>query len=47
MTETPNTIGVILLFVVVFLSCILWATRVHADAHHAEEQDAGKPGKDH
>jgi hypothetical protein len=47
MTETPNTIGVILLFVVVFLGCILWATGVHADSHHAEEQDAGKPGKDH
>src|ERR1700683_2181089 len=26
MTGTPNTLGVVLLFLVVFLGCILWAT---------------------
>jgi hypothetical protein len=47
MTGTPNTIGVIVLFVVVFLSCILWATRGHTAEADTDEQDAGMPGKDH
>jgi hypothetical protein len=45
MTETPNTIGVILLFVVVFLGCILWATSGNTAHADTEEQDVGKPGK--
>lgn len=27
MRTTPNTVGMILLFLAVFLGCILWATR--------------------
>ncbi len=45
MPDTPNTIGVILLFVVVFLTCILWATGGHTATADTEEQDVGKPGK--
>lgn len=45
MVETPNSIGVVLLFVVVFFSCILWATRGHTATADSEEQDVGKPGK--
>ena len=45
MVGTPNTLGLMLLFVVVFLSCILWATRGHtADADPAAE-DSQQPGK--
>jgi hypothetical protein len=45
MPDTPNTIGVILLFVVVFLTCILWATGGHTAKADTEQQDVGKPGK--
>jgi hypothetical protein len=46
MAGIPNTIAVILLFAAAFFACILWATSRHADMHHSEEQDVGKPGKD-
>ncbi len=39
MAGTPNTIGLILLFVVVFLASILWATHGATGAHDSEEQD--------
>jgi hypothetical protein len=45
MTGTPNTIGLILLFAIVFLACILWATHGHTATADVEEQDVGKPGK--
>jgi hypothetical protein len=45
MTETPNTIGVILLFGAIFLTCILWATRGETGTAGPEEADVGKPGK--
>jgi hypothetical protein len=46
MTGTPNTIGVLLLFAVVFLTCILWATRGRTATADPEEEDVGTPGKD-
>lgn len=46
MSATPNTVGLILLFVVVFLACILWATHGHTANADTEEQDVGTPGKD-
>lgn len=46
MDGTPNTIGVILLFFIVFLTCLLWATRGHTALADTEEQDVGVPGKD-
>jgi hypothetical protein len=45
MTETPNTIGVLLLFAVIFLGCILWATRGRTATSDPEEEDVGMPGK--
>jgi len=45
MGGTPNTVGLILLFVVVFLVCILWATHGHTADADSEEQDVGTPGK--
>jgi hypothetical protein len=45
MTGTPNTIGVFLLFAVIFLGCILWATRGHTATADPEEEDVGTPGK--
>lgn len=45
MSGTPNTVGLILLFVVIFLVCILWATRGHTAHADTEEQDVGTPGK--
>jgi hypothetical protein len=46
MSGTPNILGVMLLFVVVFLVCILWATGDHTATADTEEQDVGTPGKD-
>jgi hypothetical protein len=46
MSGTPNTIGVMLLFVVVFLVCILWATGGHTATADPKEEDVGTPGKD-
>lgn len=45
MVGTPNTIGLILLFVVVFLACILWATNGHTATADPEEEDVQTPGK--
>ena len=45
MTATPNSVGVVLLFVVVFFACILWATHGHTATSDPEEEDVGKPGK--
>lgn len=40
MAGTPNTIGLLLLFVVTFLACILWATSGSIGGHHdAHEED--------
>ncbi|MGC2639549.1 MAG: hypothetical protein WA294_20365 [Acidobacteriaceae bacterium] len=45
MVGTPNTIGVLVLFIVVFLVCILWATRGHTATADPEEEDAQTPGQ--
>lgn len=45
MDSTPNTVGLILLFVATFLSCILWATRGSTATADPEEEDIGTPGK--
>jgi hypothetical protein len=45
MVETPNTLGVLLLFLVIFLGCILWATGGHTATADPEEEDVGTPGK--
>jgi len=42
---TPNTVGLILLFAVVFLACILWATHGHTAEADTEKQDVAAPGK--
>lgn len=45
MTETPSTIGVLLLFLAIFVLCILWATKGHpADA---DNEDLSVVAKDH
>ncbi len=45
MVLTPNTLGVLLLFIAVFLTSILWATRGHTADADPEEEDVQKPGK--
>lgn len=45
MAATPNTVGLILLFVAVFLTCILWATHGHTATADPEEEDIEQPGK--
>lgn len=45
MVADPNTIGLILLFAVLFLVCILWATRGHTAEADPEEEDIAEPGK--
>jgi hypothetical protein len=45
MDMTPSTVGVLLLFAVVFLTCILWATRGHTADADPEEEDIQQPGK--
>jgi len=45
MISTPNTLGVLLLFVVVFLASILWATHGRTATTDPEEEDVQKPGK--
>jgi len=45
MDGSPNTIGLMLLFVVVFFVCILWATHGHTATADPEEEDVGTPGK--
>ena len=39
MVGTPNTIGLILLFVVLFLASILWATHGSGGAHESAKED--------
>ncbi len=46
MVGTPNTWGLLLLFVAVFLVCILWATHGRTATADSEEEDVLKPGKD-
>ncbi|MGA7521460.1 MAG: hypothetical protein WBW84_03205 [Acidobacteriaceae bacterium] len=36
MVLTPNTVGVVLLFIGVFLGCILWATHGQQATHSVE-----------
>ena len=45
MSGSPNTVGLILLFAVIFLACILWATHGHTATTDSEEEDVGTPGK--
>jgi hypothetical protein len=45
MVGTPNTWGVVLLLAVVFVGCILWATRGSAKTHHSEEEEVQQAGK--
>lgn len=45
MNPTPNTVGVLLLFIAVFLSSILWSTRGHTADADPEEEDVQQPGK--
>lgn len=44
MTATPNTVGLILLFIAVFLACILWATRGMFVPHEVDHEHKGNPG---
>ncbi|HTX42172.1 MAG TPA: hypothetical protein VMD25_10125 [Acidobacteriaceae bacterium] len=37
--------GLILLFAVIFLACILWATGGHTATTDPEEEDVQKPGQ--
>ena len=41
MNGTPNTVGVLLLFFLVFLVCILWATRGKEMEVHHDDADYG------
>lgn len=45
MVADPNTIGLILLFAVLFLVCILWATGGHTSDPDPNEEDLMAPGK--
>lgn len=45
MVATPNTWGVVLLFVGLFAACIGWATRGTTGLHDSEEEDLQAPGK--
>lgn len=45
MNEAPSTIAMVLVFLAVFVSCLVWATRGHpADA---DNEDLGVVAKDH
>jgi hypothetical protein len=44
MAGTPNTLGLILLLIVVFLACILWATHGHTATTEPEDENAHSPG---
>lgn len=45
MIHTPNTIGLLLIFAVVFVVCLVWATHGHTADADPEEEDAQKPGQ--
>jgi len=45
MIATPNTWGVVVLFVGVFAAAILWATHGTTGIHDSEEEDLQAPGK--
>ena len=45
MVADPNTIGLLLLFVAVFVACILWATGGHMADKGPEEEDFLEPSK--
>jgi len=45
MVATPNTWGVVLLFVGLFVACIAWATRHVPDTYEVEKEEEGVPGK--
>lgn len=45
MILTPNTLGVMLLFLAVFLACILWATHGATASAGSEEENIQAPGK--
>ncbi|HZZ39521.1 MAG TPA: hypothetical protein VFE06_10335 [Acidobacteriaceae bacterium] len=45
MVLTPNTLGVVLLFIAVFFASILWATRGHTANADPEAEDVQQPGK--
>lgn len=42
----PNTVGVLLLFALVFLAAILWATHGHTADTDGMGDVTGHPGKD-
>lgn len=45
MDNAPSTIAILLAFLAVFVTCVLWATRGHpADA---DNEDLGVVAKDH
>ena len=45
MAGTPNTVGLILLFIAIFFACIFWATRGNTATTDPEKEDIGTPGK--
>jgi cbb3-type cytochrome oxidase subunit 3 len=45
MVATPNTWGVVLLFVILFVACIIWATHGTTGRHDSQEEDLQAIGK--
>jgi hypothetical protein len=44
MSGTPNTIGLILLFAIIFLASLGWATHGHTATADPEKEDFPPPG---